>query len=82
MEEEKMIKVFTTPTCPYCLTLKEFLEEHKITFKDFDVSQDKKALKEMVKRSGQMGVPVIEIDGQVVVGFDREELSRLLKIKN
>lgn len=76
-----MIKVFSTQACPYCVTLKEFLKEHNIEFEEFDVSEDKKAREEMIEKSGQMGVPVIEIDGQVVVGFNKEKIAELLKIK-
>lgn len=75
------MKVFSTPACPYCVTLKEFLKEHKIEFEDIDVSQDKKALDQMVKKSGQMGVPVVEIEGQIIIGFDKEKISKLLNIQ-
>lgn len=75
-----MIKVYSTPTCPYCVTLKEYLKEHNIKFEDVDVSQDEKARDEMVEKSGQMGVPVIDIDGEIVVGFEKEKISQLLKI--
>lgn len=85
MEEAKKsqtkILVFSTPSCPYCLTLKEFLKENNIEFEDIDVSEDEKAQAEMIEKSGQMGVPVIEIDGQIVVGFDKEKISKLLNIK-
>ena len=74
------IKVYSTPACPYCVTLKTFLKEHNIGFEDIDVSQDKKALDEMVKKSGQMGVPVIDIDGEVIIGFDKEKISKLLNL--
>ncbi len=76
-----MIKVYSTPTCPYCVTLKKFLKEKGIEFKDIDVSQDEKELKEMIDRSGQMGVPVVDIDGQIVIGFDRDKILELLNIK-
>lgn len=76
-----MVKVYSTPTCPYCVTLKVFLKENNIEFEDIDVSQNKQALDEMVKKSGQMGVPVAEIDDQIVVGFDKEKISQLLNIK-
>lgn len=76
-----MIKVFSTPTCPYCVTLKEFLKEKGFKFEDIDVSKDEKELEEMIKKSGQMGVPVIDIDGNIVVGFDKEKIVELLKIK-
>jgi len=74
------VKVFSTQFCPYCVTLKEFLKEHNITFEDINVSEDQKAQEEMIKKSGQMGVPVVEIDGKIIVGFDKEEISKILKI--
>jgi len=74
------IKVFSTPSCPYCVTLKEFLKENNIEFEDIDVSQDKAASDEMIEKSGQMGVPVIDIDGQIVVGFDKEKITKLLNL--
>lgn len=76
-----MVKIYSTPTCPYCVTLKEFLREHNIEFEEIDVSQNETGLKEMIEKSGQMGVPVIEIDGQIVVGFDRARIEELLEIK-
>ncbi|MDO8663788.1 MAG: glutaredoxin domain-containing protein [Candidatus Wildermuthbacteria bacterium] len=74
------IKVFSTPTCPYCVTLKEFLKEKGFQFADIDVSKDEKELEEMIKKSGQMGVPVIDIDGNIVVGFDRDKIVKLLNL--
>ena len=76
------VRIFTTVSCPYCFTLTEFLKEHNIKFEEIDVSKDKKAREEIIKKSGQMGVPVIEIDGQIVVGFDKEKIVKLLKIKD
>jgi glutaredoxin-like YruB-family protein len=76
-----MIKVYSTPTCPYCVTLKNFLKEKGIEFEDIDISQSQELLDEMIKKSDQMGVPVIDIDGEIIIGFDREKLVRLLKIK-
>jgi glutaredoxin 3 len=75
-----MIKVYSTLSCPYCVTLKNFLKEHKIQFEDIDVSQNELAQKEMIDKSGQMGVPVIDIDGQIIVGFDQERIKQLLKL--
>lgn len=75
------VRVFSTPTCAFCITLKQFLEENNIEFEDLDVFEDEKAREEMVKKSGQMGVPVIDIDGQIIVGFDRERIKKLLNIK-
>ncbi len=76
-----MVKVYSTPSCPYCFALKEFLKENNIEFEDIDVSANEMAAREMIEKSGQMGVPVVEIDGQIVVGFDRERISQLLNIK-
>lgn len=76
-----MIRVFSTPTCPYCDTLKEYLKGHKFDFEDIDVSKDDKALDEMIKKSDQMGVPVVEIDGEIITGFDKEKINKLLNIK-
>lgn len=75
------VKIFSSPTCPYCYTLKAFLDERGIKYEDVDVATDEKAREEMIKKSGQIGVPVVEIDGQIVVGFDREKICQLLKIK-
>ncbi len=76
------VRVFSTQMCPYCTTLKEFLKEHNIEFEDIDPSEDKAALDEMVKKSGQMGVPVVDIDGQIIIGFDKEKICELLNIKD
>jgi glutaredoxin-like YruB-family protein len=76
-----MIKVYSTPTCPYCVTLKNFLKEHDIQFEDIDVSQNEIAQKEMIENSGQYGVPVVDIDGQIIIGFDQDKIKKLLKIE-
>lgn len=75
-----IVKVFSTPACPYCFALKNYLKEHDIKFEDIDVSQDQTAQKEMIEKSKQMGVPVLEADGQIIVGFDQPKIKRLLKI--
>lgn len=80
-QNQPKVRVFSSPSCPYCFTLKEFLKENNIQFEDIDVSVDQQSLTEMVNKSGQMGIPVVEIDGEIVVGFDKEKISRLLKIK-
>jgi len=79
---EKKIKVFSTPLCPYCVALKNFLKEKKIAFEEIDVSQDRKAAEELIRKSGQMGVPVIEIDKEIIVGFDRQRLKELLNLED
>ena len=76
-----MIKLYSTPTCPYCVTLKKFLEEKKVDFEYIDVSQNEQALKEMIDKSGQLGVPVVEIDGQIIIGFNKQALKKALDIK-
>ena len=77
-----MVKIYTTPACPYCYTLMEFLKEKGIEFEEIDVSKDEKARDEMIKKSGRLEAPIIEIDGQIVVGFDKEKISNLLGIKD
>ncbi len=67
--------------CPYCFTLKTLLKERNIEFEDIDLSQDEKTKEEIIKKTGQIGVPVVEIDGQYVVGFDKEKIFQLLNIK-
>ena len=72
------VKVYSTKTCPWCIKVKEFLNEKKIEFEDIDVSVDQKAANEMIEKSGQMGVPVIDINGKIIVGFDKEEIEKAL----
>ena len=74
------IKVYSTPTCPYCKTAKQFFAENNIQFEEIDVSANQSAAQEMIAKSGQMGVPVFEIDGQIVIGFDRAKIKQLLGI--
>lgn len=76
-----MITIYSTPTCVYCKTLKEYLTEKNFKFDEVDVSANEKELEKMVAISGQMGVPVVEIEGNVVIGFDREKIDEILKIK-
>ncbi|MDD2913220.1 MAG: glutaredoxin family protein [Candidatus Pacebacteria bacterium] len=72
------ILVYTTPVCPYCVTVKNFLKDNNIEFEEIDVSADEKAAEEMISKSGQMGVPVLDIGGEIVIGFDKEKISQLL----
>ena len=72
------VTIYTTPTCGYCRHAKEFLHQRGVQFTEHDVSVDRAAAEEMVSKSGQMGVPVIVIDDEVVVGFDRSRLEQLL----
>ena len=75
------IKVYSTPICPYCNALKNFLKENKVEFEDINVAEDKRAREEMIQKTGRMEVPVIEIDNEIIVGFEKEKISRLLKIE-
>ena len=75
------IQIYSTPTCPWCKRAKAYLDEKGIKYESIDVSSDEKAQKEMIDKSGQMGVPVIDIDGKIVIGFDKEKIDELLNIK-
>jgi len=74
------VTVYSTPTCPWCKKTKEFLKENKIDFKSIDVSTDEKGLAEMQKKSGQFGVPVTDINGEIIVGFNEDKIKKLLKL--
>ncbi len=73
--------VFSTPSCTYCNAAKRYFREKGIKFRDVDVSRDQAAARDMQRRSGQMGVPVIDIGGKVVVGFDRPKIDRYLGLR-
>lgn len=75
------VTIYTTPTCVYCKMTKAFFKENNIQYEEKDVSIDRAAADEMIQKSNQMGVPVIDIDGKILVGFDKEGLSQLLNIK-
>lgn len=74
------IRIFSTPVCPYCYALRAYLDEKGFQYEDIDVGNNEQAREEMIKKSGQLGVPVIEIDGEIIVGFDKEKINQLLKI--
>jgi len=75
-----MVKLYSTPGCVYCKTLKEYFKNRNIEFTDIDVSKDEKELNKMIKDSGQLGVPVVDIDGEIITGFDKKKIDELLKI--
>lgn len=75
------VAIYTTPTCGYCKMAKAYFKEHNINYAEYDVTQDEIKAEEAVKKSGQMGVPVIEIDGKIIVGFDQPRLAELLHIQ-
>ncbi len=74
--------IFTTPTCSFCNAAKRYFRENNIRFTEVDVSRDQKAAQDMVRRTGQMGVPVILINNRPIVGFDRPKINAMLNIKN
>ena len=78
---DKKVILFTTPQCSWCQTAKRFLKEKKVHFKEVDVSRDERAAKDMVRRTGQQGVPVILVNNHPVVGFDQSKLKRLLNLR-
>ena len=72
------VKVYSTKTCPWCKKVKEFLAEKNVEYENIDVGADQKAANEMVEKSGQMGVPVTDIDGKIIVGYDKEAIEKAL----
>ncbi len=80
-KQQKRVKVYSTPTCSWCKTIKRHFDQHGIKYTDIDVSRDQKAAEEMVRRSGQQGVPQTEIGGEIIVGFDKKRINSLLGIK-
>jgi glutaredoxin-like YruB-family protein len=74
------VTIYTTPSCVYCKMTKEFFKEKNVEYSEKDVASDAQARDEMIQKSGQMGVPVVDVDGQLTVGFDKARLSELLGI--
>ncbi|MBM2817998.1 MAG: glutaredoxin-like protein, YruB-family [Parcubacteria group bacterium] len=77
----KKVQIYSTPTCSYCHMAKDFFKKNNVSYEDFNVATDLEKRKEMVEKSDQMGVPVILIDGEIIVGFDKAKISRLLGVK-
>jgi glutaredoxin 3 len=75
------VLVFTTPTCSWCVRVKSYLAQRRVPFREIDVSRDAAAARDLVRRTGQTGVPVVEIDGKSIVGFDKPKIDRLLGLK-
>ena len=75
------ITIYSTPWCTYCKMAKDFFAQHNISYQEKDVAADEEARDNMVKLSGQLGVPVIEIDNKVIVGFDKDTLSEILGVR-
>ncbi len=72
------VKVYSTPTCPWCTIAKKYLTSKNVIFEDLDVSRNSEAAMEMIQKSGQRGVPVIDINGKIIVGFDQTTIDSLL----
>ena len=72
------ILIYSTPTCPYCVMVKQYLKDKNISFEDYDVSTNEGKAMEMIKKSGQQGVPVLDIDGKIIIGFNRAEIDAAL----
>ena len=77
----KKVIVYSTDTCPFCTMAKDFLKENKVEFEDYNVGEDKKKLEEMYKKTGQGGVPVLDIGGQIIIGFDEFKIKNALGLK-
>lgn len=72
------VKVYSTPSCSWCVKAKDYLKANSISFEEFDVSKDRNAAMEMVNKSGQRGVPVLDINDNIIVGFDKTNIDKLL----
>jgi len=75
------VKIYTTPTCVYCKMAKEYFKKNDIEFEEFNVAEDEKAREEMINKSHQLGVPVIEVDNEIFVGFNRSEIEKALRLE-
>ncbi|OHA13326.1 MAG: NrdH-redoxin [Candidatus Tagabacteria bacterium RIFCSPLOWO2_01_FULL_39_11] len=76
----KKVKIYTTPSCVYCRQAKEFFKEKGVGYEEFDVSVNAEKREEVIQKSGQMGVPVVDIEGEIIVGFDKNKISGLLEL--
>jgi glutaredoxin-like YruB-family protein len=74
----KTVLVYSTPTCPWCIRVKQFLTDNNIPFENYDVAADQSKAEEMVQKSGQMAVPVLDIAGEIIIGFDKEKIKQAL----
>jgi glutaredoxin 3 len=75
------VKIYSTAMCPYCKMAKDFLKENKVKFEEINLENNEKAVNEMIEKSGQAGVPVLDINGKIIVGFDVEGIKKALKLK-
>lgn len=74
----RKVTIYSTPSCPFCMMTKRFMKENNIDFEDIDVSIDQAKAQEMVQKSGQMAVPIVDIDGEIIVGFDKGRIRKAL----
>ena len=77
----RKVMIYSTPACPFCQRTKQFLRDNNVEFEDIDVSADQERIREMIQKSGQMGVPVVDIDGDIIVGFDKEKIAKALSLQ-
>jgi glutaredoxin 3 len=82
MAKTNSVIVYSTTSCPWCYRAKQWLDEHKIKYESVDVGADQKRAEEMIEKSGQMGVPVIDVNGRIIIGFDEEKLKSALGVKD
>lgn len=80
IEGQPTVIIYTTPTCPYCAMAKMFLKEHSVSYVEKNVASDRAAANEMIEKSGQMSVPTIDINGEIIIGFDRDAIKKALKL--
>jgi len=73
------VNVYTTPTCGYCVKVKEYLRSKDVKYTEYNVASDMRKAEEMVRKSGQMGVPVLDINGKIIIGFNKPEIDKALK---
>jgi len=76
----KKVIIYSTPTCPYCIRTKQFLKDNNVNFEDIDVSSNQEKAQEMIDKSGQMGVPVLDIEGDIIAGFEKDAIKKSLGI--
>ena len=79
-KKQSKVRIYTTSTCPWCIKTKEFFKAHNIKYQEINVSEDENARNEMFEKAGQFGVPVIDANGAVIVGFDKEALKKALSL--
>ncbi len=77
----KKVMIYTTPSCTWCQKAKEYFKDQNIDYEEIDVSRNRQQAQEMIRKSGQMGVPVIDIEGEIIIGFDQVGIDNILGIK-